>query len=495
MSAMERQAAASSCPSLVLNWIDRAIASYLLLPVLLFCLWLQPAASLACLGLASFGAWWVLRVQGRTGTGITGGWWFAIILVSLVWTALAGAGHFFYANQDWLIRDAVLRDLSIAEWPVTYHPDGRELVLRAPIAYYLPAAAIGHWLGTEAANWALYAWTAMGYALVLAGASSLFSTNRQRAASIALLLLFGGLDLLGYAWGERHLPPLGEHIEWWMGYIQYSSNSTLFFWVPNHALPAWLGTIVLLRHWRKPELAVLAPLLAAAIPLWSPLAAIGLFPLFAFALHWRRDARLLFSPKTCLPFFPAAAAIAFYLTADATTVPHGWMIENAASTSEFAFRYALFCLLEFGFLSLILVRLGAGGVPFWVSIAILLALPFYYYGGGNDLAMRASIPALTVLMLTCVPHLAKRTSDIWHALLALVLLIGILGSLQEPARSLLYPAWKPLQNSIPQAVAMWDPRIKDRYPAHYFARSNEGPIHLLLGDAKPVEPSEPAPGR
>lgn len=476
--------------------LDKAICAYLLAPVALFCLWLQPAALAVVLGLTSVGAWWALGARKANESGISPRWWIAIVSISLFWTALAGAGHVFYANLDWLIRDAVLHDLSTAEWPATYHPESREpLLLRAPIAYYLPAASIGQWLGVGAANWALYAWTTAGVALVLAGACSLFATPKERVGCIVLLMLFGGLDLLGYVWGERHLPQLGEHIEWWMLYIQYSSNSTLLFWVPNHALPAWLGTLLVLRHWGKPEFATLVPLVSSAIPLWSPLAAIGLFPLFAFAIAWRRDWRLLLSPRSSLPFLPVALFVALYLSADASSVPHGWMIDTAQSIPAFAIRYVLFCLLEFGLLALILARAEVATSPFRVSILVLLALPFYYYGGGNDLAMRASIPALMVLALAAVAPLFQTPKIPGRAMLIGVLALGMLGAAQEPMRALLHPAWKPMPNSIPQAVAMWDSSIEDRYPAHYFAQPDRSPIGWLLRDSTPIEVADKVTGR
>ena len=469
-----------------ISWIDRLISGYLILPVALFCLWFTPLAAVVLLVLLSYGTFRALQHRNSLPLSIPNGLIFAIILIALAWTAVAGVGHIFYANIDWLMRDAVLHDLSTSGWPPGYsNESGSALILRAPVGYFLPAAAIGHFAGFGAANAALYGWTALGWSLVLISGCSLFKTNAQRLVCIMVLTFFGGMDLLGYVWGERHLPAMGEHIEWWMQYVQYSSNTTLLFWVPNHALPAWLGTLLILRHWRRPELAHLTPLLATAIPLWSPLAAIGLFPFFLFGLAWRRDFKTLFSSNTCLPFVPIALVVALYLGMDATSVPHGWMINTAPTAGAFAYRYVLFCVLEFGFLALILARLAKFDVPLRTAIAVLCLLPVYYYGPGNDLAMRASIPALTVLALATVRPLTARNS-IWHAMLMLVLAIGGLGAAQEPLRALTAHSWKPRQQTLPEAVAELSPQGASFFPPHYFAQRNSHWVQLLMRKPAPV---------
>ena len=466
-----------------LDWIDRTICVYLILPVFLFCLWFITPVAIVLLALTGFGTWHALRNHAPQASSIHSFAWLIFILaLSFAWVALAGVGHFFYANADWLIRDAVLHDLSCAGWPPTYTDDSASsLILRAPVGYYLPAAAAGYLFGLKIANYALYAWTVLGWALTLIGACSLFKTRTQRITCLLVVSLFGGMDLLGYVWGERHLPSLGQHIEWWALFAQYSSNTTLLFWVPNHALSAWLPTILILRHWQSPKLAKMTPLLTAAIPLWSPLAAIGLFPFFLFGLSWKRDAKILFFARTSLPFAPIAAATILYLGMDAASVPHGWQISlSLPHMLAFTYRYALFCLLEFGMAALILARISRFEAPLYVSLSILALLPLYYYGGGNDLAMRASIPALLVLALAIVTPLTERPRTIWHSLLIITLLIGALGALQEPARAVITARWENTPMSIPESVKAWDSNSKTLYPSHYFAKQSSNIMNTIM---------------
>jgi len=469
-----------------LSQLDKLICGYLLIPLGIFCLWLSPVIALAMFGLTGYGAYRALSGYPTSRHVFSRHLIVAIVLLALASTALAGVGHFFYANLDWVVRDAVLHDLTTNDWPVTYSAGASELILRAPIGYYLPAAIVGHVLGTDAANLALYAWTSIGWGLVLASASTLFPSPRERFACLLVLVSFGGMDLLGYLWGERHLPALGEHIEWWMPYIQYSSNSTLLFWVPNHAIPAWLGTILILRHWQRPELARITPLLAAAIPLWSPLAAIGLFPFFVFALAWQRDAKLMFSPHLFLPLVPIALATLAYLGMDASSVPHGWLMHLSPTLDAFVYRYALFCLIEFGILALVLARLVPFDATMRVAILVLCLLPFFYYGPGNDLGMRASIPALMVLALATVRPLAEARHSIWRTILFSVLALGAWGASQEIVRALMYRSWSPMNKSIPEVVAMQSPDSPTPFPPHYFARLDSSNLGWLMRSSTPI---------
>ena len=140
-----------------LDWIDRSICAYLVLPLLLFCLWFTTPVATALLALSVYGIYRALRRGEAGATGIPPRWLFAIAALSFGWVAIAGVGHFFYANADWVIRDAVLHDLSIASWPTTYAgPDSSSFILRAPIAYFLPAGALGQLAGPVAADFALY---------------------------------------------------------------------------------------------------------------------------------------------------------------------------------------------------------------------------------------------------------------------------------------------------------------------------------------------------
>ncbi|HEY4080783.1 MAG TPA: hypothetical protein VGM81_08805 [Burkholderiaceae bacterium] len=470
--------------------LDGLICAYLALPLLLFCAWFKWPVAIGFAALLLLGARAALLGAWRGELGVSSRLILMIAVVSLAWTALAGLGHFFYANLDWVTRDAVLHDLSTTAWPPQYAARGDEpLILRAPVGFYLPAAAAGAWLGLQAADLLLYLWTALGFALFLCAATTLFSTRRQRLIACAVLIGFGGLDLVGILLLGGTWPQPGEHIEWWAQFAQYSSHSTLMFWVPNHALPAWLGLALVLRHWRQPALARITPLLAAAITLWSPLAALGLAPFFIAGLDWRRDLRQLFSARSGWPLFVIGLVVARYITMDTQALAHGWAVNAFASAGEFWFFYAVFCLLEFGLLAWALVRLGAFNLQLGLAVIILLLLPFYQFGPGNDLAMRSSIPALAVLALATVRPLADAGRSGWRYALMLILGIGAVGAAQEPERALLMPRWAPSSHSLDQLSQEHRSRYIAALPANYVGRLNRADLALLMRSPSPVQAS------
>ena len=61
--------------------------------------------------------------------------------LSLLIFALGGEGRLFYANTDWQVRGAVLRDLVVQPWPFAYATDGG-LMLRLPLGLYLLPAVV-----------------------------------------------------------------------------------------------------------------------------------------------------------------------------------------------------------------------------------------------------------------------------------------------------------------------------------------------------------------
>ncbi|MEP6501971.1 MAG: hypothetical protein ABJD97_01465, partial [Betaproteobacteria bacterium] len=270
-----------------LTLLDAALVCYLTLPLLIFCAWFKLPLAIGLAALLSYALWQTLAGTRVREFGVRPATIAAIVAVTLAWTAIAGVGHFFYANIDWVTRDAVLRDLTATAWPPQYLADGDyPTILRAPVGYYLPAAVVGWLAGPGVGDFALYLWTVLGFSLFLCAATTLFSSPRQRVMAVILMIAFGGMDLIGIVLTQG-VPAANFHLEWWAKFAQYSSNSTLLFWVPNHALPAWLGTMLILRLWRQPELARIAPLMAVVIPLWAPLAAIGLAPFYVAGLDWR----------------------------------------------------------------------------------------------------------------------------------------------------------------------------------------------------------------
>lgn len=460
---------------------------YLAVPIALFLGgWFRPLVALVLLAALCGGLFFALRptwkTRNATKTSRTWLWTAGLAIAAIGWSCLGGAGHLFFANSDWTIRDAVLRDLSTGAWPPSYRDaSGIEVILRAPVAYYLPSASLAQWLGIEWADRLLLAWTTLGVGLFLS-LIPLSSHALRGALGVACIVLFSGMDILGCWLLNRSWSPPGTHIEWWATFFQYSSNSTLLFWVPNHALPAWLAMALFFRHWRNPDFLQMAPMLMALLPMWTPFAAIGMSPFYllllpaAFREGWR-----FFNPIKQAPALLLLITEGLYLTLDLTSVPSGL---QAGLSADFLLTYGTFCMVEFGLLGLALYRDGKGPL-LHVALLTLCVLPFFRVGEANDLVMRASIPALMLLCLVFLRILQNeriRLQDL--AGTGVLLLIGSVTPMQEIYRAITLPAWQVhAEDTLLHAA-------KGKLPTHYVARMNQPLLMSVMRSPSPVTQAE-----
>ncbi len=397
-------------------------------------------------------------------------------LVAICWSALGGAGHFFFANFDWDIRDAVLRDLVVSPWPPGYGQSGHgDMILRAPVAYYLPAAVFGWGLGLQFADLALWFWTALGTGLFLALLPLPPTLSFRFFASLSLVILFSGMDMLGWLTVRQSPPALGEHIEWWALFFQYSSNTTQLFWVPNHALPAWITIAIFFRHWKHPEFYNFVPITLALLPLWSPFAALGISP---FSLAW------LFSYHRHIKWYPsvwgpAIGLLAFtvpYLTLDLSSVAtHAPAAFDDFGPYVFIRLAFVFILYEFLLLWSMLLH-KRDRLLLAVTGTVLILLPLFYLGPSNDLVMRASIPALMMLCILTLQAVGNSSgvSSGRRLRIILVLVLGAVTPLQEFIRAMTNERWAPrLDLSLYEAAGR-------SLPPHYSASLDQSCLKALF---------------
>ena len=340
----------------------------------------------------------------------------------------AAGGVFDVENSDWTEHRATLLDLGRYPWP-TYLPDPLAVWRPAPVGeapappllrYYLgwhmAPGLVAHWFGPAALSWAVPLWTWAGVALV----TLLFTRGcRGRAVAVALLVLFvfSGMDLVrvpalkGWEWVESLTERHGWHAFLYheRGLVKLDSRMRVLMWTPQHFLPAGLYALLCLQLRRQPRfLAVLGVLLAAA-PFWSAFVAVGLLPLLAVLL-WENGVRpFLRWPNLCLAG-PLFGLVVLYLTSGTMDFTRGWVWETydwlwLARVLPFSY------LTEFLLLALLLwvVRPALRREPFFIAgVATLLLLPLYRYGGGYDLQMRGSLPALFLLSWLCADAIARR---------------------------------------------------------------------------------------
>ncbi|ARR54818.1 hypothetical protein HY78_15925 [Rhizorhabdus wittichii DC-6] len=443
------------------------VAGWLILDLLLLCRFIGLAQPLVYLAWAvlSGGLAWLLFLPRRRDrdAGPTVATLLGALAVAMLLLVLGGEGRLFYANLDWQVRDAVLRDMTINPWPFTYASGD---LLRAPIGMYLVPALAGKLWGQAGADLALLAQNGLLLGLLLAIGSTLFADRRRRLIALAVFLAFSGLDIVGQL-VARHgagLTPTA-HLEGW-GPSQFSSTITLAFWVPLHAIAGWICALGILL-WRTGRLG-LGPLLMLPplVALWSPFGAMGAMP---FVLHaaWSdlRGGRITgadIALPACATLIALPALV--YLTAAGDAV-------GARFFPIRPDRYLIFLGIEL--IPWLLIAFSGrqarfGGPLLAIAMGSLLAMPLVQIGAWLDFAMRASIPALAILAV----HLGDGLGGGWplsarrRAALLALLAIGSVTGLAEIARALAYPVSPPPRCAFSRA---WDETFRTLPKDSYLA--------------------------
>jgi hypothetical protein len=406
--------------------------------------------------------------------------------LALALCVLGGEGHVFFANYDWLNRDAVLADLVRQRFPVSYEYEGSAFILRAPLGMYLIPAAVGKLLGLHAAHLALLMQNAtiLALTLVLVGAAA----PGRRLVFLAVFVTFTGVEIVGSfinaaakgpgtSWWALHAH---QHLAWWNPLFQYTNHLTQLFWVPNHALPGWWLAALTVFHVRR-ELDSAALIVAfASLLFWSPLTMAGALPIVGW-LVLRRDfnelptPRILVAVTAALCFLPIAA----YLAADAASVPHLWLF----TWDGFWTVYVIFIAIQIPQAAVVALcwrRLEPDLRTLAIlSIGMLLIIPMYRLGAHNDFSMRASIVPLALLAFVFASIVARLRLRDGASIVAAVAVILALGSFTPALEIQRAVTMRAFAISDCNVLTEWRLLEPDTWLANYFARADRMPAWLL----------------
>lgn len=443
------------------SFIKKSMLTYLSAPFLLFLgAWVRPLISLPCAALFLY----ALRAAMKThddenqSTLTLSKTAFALIaLIVLLWGYCAGQGGFFYQSPDYHYRNAVFRDMIFYPWPVLYAAHKSALV------YYL-----AHWLvPASVAKLFLFAgasartvWAIGNISLLLWGAAGVFltvllmiHTLKARSAGkktlcLLMLIFFSGMDAVG-AW--LLYGGLAAHIEWWAQSYQYSSLTTCMFWVFNQTIAPWMIVMMLFSRQDVRNFAFTGLLCLFFAP----------FPFVCLTVYYiafaARGFIRAYRGKAAAPFlkrvFSVQNVVASLVIFPLTYLYYGANTAINAGRSEVfvAWRFlvdpnwfnpyaitvfACFLLLEFGFLCMALFRDEKRDLFFQTTLFCLILIPFIQVGESGDFVMRASIPALFVLMLIATRRLFQvNLKSARGVALVLCLAIGVVTPAVEFARA------------------------------------------------------------
>lgn len=343
------------------------------------------------------------------------------LFIAALWTFSSGIGGFFTQSSDFNGRNAIAHDLLNNPWPVyfsdtpyalTYYT-GYWLVPVGLAKLFIPL--IGSGTAWNIMNILQYIETVWMLWIVFVLLITLFRKTRYPVLVLLFFIFFSGLDIIINYINEGWT--LGSHLEWWSVVWQYSSSTTCLFWVYNQAVPAWIAVLLLLHDQKKTGYYALIGLSSAIFsPL--PLASIAIICLFLFACRalcaCRNKEKITvilkeaFSPCNCLAT-AGVIPILLYLCSNQSasgTAFHFETFPERFTPGKFLLAVIRFDIVEWGIWAALLFRKYRKDPLYMIMCISLFIIPFFRMGGYyNDFVMRASIPALFILMTYCIQYM------------------------------------------------------------------------------------------
>lgn len=124
-----------------------------------------------------------------------------------------------------------------------------------------------------------------------------------------------------------------------------------------------------------------------------------------------------------------------------TIVLDGMIVESSEGVYEPTARlieYLTFCLFEFGIYCFFVYKYNKNNMLFYVLLVVLSLCPFVKVGSAHDFCMRASIPALLILLIFCMDtweKLSKEKTKKMYIIFSILLCIGAITPFNEIHRS------------------------------------------------------------
>lgn len=380
--------------------------------------------------------------------------WFVIAMILILWVYFSGIGGMTYQNPDHWWRNSIFRILVEHKWPVEIEATSKEGVfgtygLIYYLGFWMPSALVGKIFGM----WPGFLFQALWAFLGLFFFYWHLCQWRKKLSvwPLVVFIFFSGADVVGdYIMGSPYRQRgYFSHLEQWAGSMQFSSNTTLLFWVFNQAIVTWLILMILIRQKSNRYLV----LMISFIVLTSTLPFIGILPImlyFAFSRKypdakgkgvlgwckaWAKDS-LTWENILGGGFVGILSYI--YLSGNASGQHTAWLID----THEFRpyiMHLVMFLIFEVGTYMAAVYKYERKNLLYWLIALLFIFFPNYQIGFSSDFCMRASIPALMILCLMVIRTFdrAKPKKD-WATIIALVLilLVGSVTPTREICRSI-----------------------------------------------------------
>lgn len=342
-------------------------------------------------------------------------------ILLLLWCILGGQGGLYYQSSDWGCRNAVFKDMIFNDPPIFY---GNNSFLCYYIGHWIVPSLLGKSLLMihipneivwKVSNLFLLFWTFLGVLLTYFLINFYLEKKGTKSQLIILvsLILFSGLDVLGLLIRNGSF---STHIEPWNIFYQFSSNTTQLFWVFNQAIPAWIGTLLIVSDSDIKKDAVVGVLLV----LFSPFPLFGCFAIVCFKVienyflikkfkKFLKDIFTLENILSVLFIFPILASYIFSNTkAGNGSTLSGFNLHLGNEGSIGIIMLIAFLFVEYGIYLLFVYKNNKNNYLFYAVFFILPLIASFRFGTSNDFEMRASIPLLFIVMLMVINELCNQ---------------------------------------------------------------------------------------
>ncbi len=378
--------------------------------------------------------------------------YYIIVAVLLaIWLVFSGIGNFSYQNSDWIVRNAVFRDLIDYDWPITYNfgetiPEIANIIGSDSVRFvyyflfWLVPALFGKLFGYNFANIVLFIWTYF-ILFVIVGLINKKLGKKSYITPI-VLIIFSGMDIFQMQNIFSNIFTQ-DHIEWNSIFIQYSANTTQLYWVFNQCVMVWLIAVLLLSI-KNPTSIIFISCITFC---YSPFATFGVIPIaicqVLLNLFSEKDESIIkrlvkvaFSVESLFAICVLIIFGTYYVSADSSISDRGitW-IANGIQFGQFFGIWLRFILTEFLLFVIILFKDYRKDALFWVIALELLFIPFYKMTPANDFCMRASVAPLFLLMIYVIQYIVNSKSKVGLTLISCLLVIGTITPFHEVYRS------------------------------------------------------------
>lgn len=432
------------------SFLDKISYVWLCIPLLIFLgLWLKIYVGLFLVVLLFVSLKEVFKENSKKYIEVNKKTLLLIIFLTTLWCISSGIGGFVYQSPDWQIRNAIFRDLVNFSFPVQYD-NGSMLVYY--MGLFLPGslfAKIFLPLGKEIAfnigNYFTLVYIVFGINIIVLQLIRLLkASNKQQLFILFLFIFFSGIDILQ----PNILQNLATfHIER-HNYLQYSSFTTLLFWVYNQAVAPWLITILFLKNPYKIEN---FGFLGAMCIFYSPLAFCAMLVYFSCisiicikkhlkTKKFKHIFKKIFS-KNNLIILPLIIIEYLYFRSN-STLNNDKLIFIFSSLKDIKAKeiieLLLFIFMEAGIFFVLMWNKFKSDIIFQITFILLLIIPLFRIGDCGDFCMRVSIPAILILMTYTARYLFNCKKNFCKMLLIAVIFIGALTPCTEFFRCFLY---------------------------------------------------------